>query len=322
MVTVEERWSLDGVPPVDRQGQWQELLSSTHVPMWVQDVEPAPGGHYEARVQRQWIGELALVDTECDPCSGASLPAQVAKNHPEYLGVLITRSGSEMLAQGEAEVLMRPGDAVVWDSTQVFEFAVPERLVKRTLVLPRAALDEVSGRAWTSGGMRLDGGSPSVRLLLRYLDVLATALPELSASAASAARNATLELFVGAVRPGVRMDSAALGPALRLTMERWIDRHLTDQVVTPASIAAAHGVSVRTVHRVFRATGETLGEVIRGRRLARARDELAAGAGSITTIASRWGFSDGSHFCRAFKACYGTTPREYRMARALQQGPT
>lgn len=75
-----------------------------------------------------------------------------------------------------------------------------------------------------------------------YLDTLAATLPELSASAASAARNATLELFLGAVRPDEPIDSATLGPALRSTMERWIDRHLTDQQITPAAVAAAHAV--------------------------------------------------------------------------------
>jgi AraC family transcriptional activator of tynA and feaB len=71
-------------------------------------------------------------------------------------------------------------------------------------------------------------------------------------------------------------------------------------------------VSVRTVNRTFSATGHTVGEVVRVRRLARAREELVDRAAPITSIAHRWGFADGSHFSRAFRAVYGCSPSDYR----------
>ena len=92
-------------------------------------------------------------------------------------------------------------------------------------------------------------------------------------------------------------------------MDRYIERHLLDGAITPQRIAAAHGVSVRTVNRVFNATGQTVGEVIRVRRLARAREELTESDRPVSAIAHRWGFSDSSHFSRSFKAHYGTSPR-------------
>jgi AraC family transcriptional activator of tynA and feaB len=75
------------------------------------------------------------------------------------------------------------------------------------------------------------------------------------------------------VGPHRSLDGA---PALRASIERYIDRHLLNGAVTPAALAAAHWVSVRTVKRVFSATGQTVGEVVRARRLARARDQITA----------------------------------------------
>ncbi|WP_237727100.1 hypothetical protein [Rhodococcus jostii] len=66
---------------------------------------------------------------------------------------------------------------------------------------PRAALDEVGGKAWAHPGVTLRGDSPASQLLTSYLDTLASSLPRLSQSAVAAARNATLELLIGAVRP-------------------------------------------------------------------------------------------------------------------------
>ena len=70
-----------------------------------------------------------------------------------------------------------------------------------------------------------------------------------------------------------------------------------------------------SINRAFNATGQTVGETIRIRRLARARNELAELRQPIGTIATKWGFADSSHFSRSFKACYGTSPKEFRDAR-------
>jgi len=58
-------------------------------------------------------------------------------------------------------------------------------------------------------------------------------------------------------------------------------------------------LSVRTINRAFNATGQTVGETIRIRRLARARNELAERRQPIGTSATKWGFDDSSHFSRS-----------------------
>lgn len=318
-----EFWCLDEAPGADRPALWEELLSETHLPWSVRVSQERQDPNYKAWVRRQWIDDLALVDCECGPCTGSRGRAELSGTDGEYVAVLITRSGSETVTQEVAEAYMRPGDAVAWDSTRPARFEVWEPLAKRSLLIPRSALDEVSGRAWTSAGVLLDGKAPAVRLLIGYLDALSRTLPDLSMSGVSAARNATLELFIGALQPGGSVDSSIVGPALRANMERWIESHLLVGEVTPAAIAAAHNVSVRTLYRVFEMTGETVGEVVRVRRLAKARRDLTESGEPISTIAYRWRFSDSSHFSKAFKAHYGVCPSEYRtlsQARSDQRG--
>jgi AraC-like DNA-binding protein len=158
----------------------------------------------------------------------------------------------------------------------------------------------------------LDGAASATRLLTGYLDVLADSLPTLGPLAIAAARNATLELFIGALRPAVLTQFGAEGLVLRTVIETWIDRNLGLLDVTPAEIAAAHGVSVRTVHRVFKASGETVCEVIRLHRLAKAHRELSVRAEPISLIARRWGFGNSRDFIAAYQAHYGMSPSDYR----------
>jgi AraC family transcriptional activator of tynA and feaB len=310
----------------DRAEQWQQILSTTHLPWTVQISPPDDDRPFEARVRRWWIDDLALVDCECSPCSGTRQRRQLADTDGEFVTVLIARSGRETVSQGEAEAALRPGDAVLWDSTRPARFSVREPLAKRSLLIPRAALDEVNGHAWTNAGLLLNGAAPATRLLLGYLDNLSESLPELGPSAVGAARNATLELLVGALRGGgwrgegdVPTTSTAQ-PALRAAMDRYIERHLLDGAISPTAIAAAHGVSIRTVNRIFNATGQTVGEVIRVRRLARAREELTDSDRPVTVIAHRWGFADTSHFSRSFKAHYGSSPTDYRLGSRMPGG--
>ena len=310
-----EFWATGPQATHDQPDDWQQMLSATHLP-WRVSIPDAPGQPgFEAWVRRWWMDDLALVDCECSPCSGTRQRRQLADTDGEFVVVLITRAGRETVSQGGSEAALEPGDAVAWDSTKPARFTVWEPLSKRSLLIPRAAFDEVSARACMPGGVMLDGRSPATRLLTAYLDILSHALPALNSSSISAARNATLELFMGALRTDGDVPATSTArPALREAMDRFIERHLLDDAVTPAAIATAHGVSIRTVNRVFNATGQTVSEVVRVRRLARAREDLTRSDQPISMIAHRWGFSDTSHFSRTFKAHYGSSPTDYRWA--------
>lgn len=81
---------------------------------------------------------------------------------------------------------------------------------------------------------------------------------------------------------------------------------------TLAELAASVHTSLRTVQRSFTAeTGMTLN---RWRSLARlgAGAELLRSGHGLAAVANRVGYANESSFCRAFKAHFGITTREYR----------
>ncbi|MFJ6263319.1 helix-turn-helix domain-containing protein [Rhodococcus erythropolis] len=307
-----EVFDIDPVPIGERGQWWEDVLSRTCVPVNVNIFAPAHASRFHAGAERRWINDLSLIDAACDPCTGTRSAARIANADDDHVAVLVMLSGCEAVRQGDETALLRAGDAVLWDTQKSIEFEVIEPVQKRVLLIPRSALDEVSGRTWPTSGMALPGGSAAVRLLTSYMELLSGALAELPLSAVSAARNAMLDLVVGATRPHSEMESRTGARLLRAAIDRWIDAHLLDRDLALPSVAAAHSVSVRTVQRIYGMTGETLSGTVRSRRLARARDELIHANDSITTIAYRWSFSDASHFSRLFKAQFGVSPSVYR----------
>ncbi|MER7666863.1 helix-turn-helix domain-containing protein [Kitasatospora sp. NPDC096128] len=101
------------------------------------------------------------------------------------------------------------------------------------------------------------------------------------------------------------------------TVREFVRRNLHDPELTPPVIAAAHHISVSQLHRLFtrHSGGETIAASIRRQRLARAHRDLADPAlrdTPIHVVAATCGIPRASEFSRAFKAQYGTSPRERR----------
>lgn len=124
----------------------------------------------------------------------------------------------------------------------------------------------------------------------------------------------TLDMLAAAMTRS--KESVCLTPRTTLfdRVRTYIDKRLDELDLAPASIAAAHHISVRYLHFIFNERGLTVGGWIRMRRLDQCRAALVDRRHdkSITEIALNWGFSDAAHFSRSFKASFGTTPTEYR----------
>ena len=69
------------------------------------------------------------------------------------------------------------------------------------------------------------------------------------------------------------------------------------------------------MHRLWaQESAETLGRHILGRRLERCRADLTDPNRTVTDVAFGWGFRSLAHFSRAYRARFGGSPSQDRMA--------
>ncbi|MFJ9740662.1 helix-turn-helix domain-containing protein [Streptomyces sp. NPDC101166] len=103
-------------------------------------------------------------------------------------------------------------------------------------------------------------------------------------------------------------------PVLGRILE-YVELHLTETGLSPESIARAHHISVRYLHKLFQDEGTSVGRWILRRRLEECRRDLrrhGRGSRTIAAVAGRWGFTSATHFSRVFRTAYGMSPSQWR----------
>jgi len=160
--------------------------------------------------------------------------------------------------------------------------------------------------------------SPLYGLTRRHLRdlpaVARQAMPGPALAALGSAGRDLIRALIASSVPGDPHSRTVRAQSLRAVLDAAIDANLHDPGLTPARIAAEHGVSLRYLYRLFADEAESPAEAIWRRRLEGARRELADRATPHTRIsvtARRWGFTDPRHFARRFRAAYGITPGEW-----------
>jgi AraC family transcriptional activator of tynA and feaB len=212
-------------------------------------------------------------------------------------------------------VVLEEGGLVVASGGRAGEgFLVPGGVRKRTLRLPRAALEAAGSGGDIPDSFALEQDRPFVHLIHVLLREVWSKLPGMNAAETEAARAALVTLLAAAIRAAGE-GSAYPGSSLlvlRAQLEQWIVGNLNRATIRVEDLATAHNVSTRTVHRTFALTGDTMTGVVRARRVAGVREDLVHTDLTIAAIAYRWNYYDPSHLGREFRRHYGISPGDYR----------
>jgi AraC-like DNA-binding protein len=306
------KWTTRGIHRSDVTDAWQAALADNYGP-W--QVHQAVSPYFAASVKNRDFGGVRVVECVCDPCAGRRLPQLIAKDDQAYIGVQITKAGSETFRFGGDAVNVGPGDLLIWTSNQPTEFTVIEKLHKVSIILPWTDVQQRLPRGARFNGTMMDSRSGIGAVLFGHVESLAAQMEILGEADQAAVRRATLELLTAAMNH--RVDAPPRGLATRYLkqLQDYVLSNLQDENMTPGSIAAANHMSPRYVHMLFAQTGISVSSWIKEQRLARCGEDLRSWTyrdASVAEIAYAWGFSDPTHFSRAFKQQFGLNPRAYR----------
>ncbi|RYF30139.1 MAG: helix-turn-helix domain-containing protein [Comamonadaceae bacterium] len=219
------------------------------------------------------------------------------------------REGEGVISQGGRQAVLKSGDMALYDAARPFEFSLAAKSIY-LVRLPRNSILQRFAIAERMTARLIDNSRPGVLPLRSMLFEAATtefdrsrpAVPEQFSRTVLDLLAVTLEMQLGNDEVPVRRD-------LHGRLMAYVHQHLGDTDLSLQSLADAHHVSSRTVTRAFAAHDQTAMGAVWQARLDASRSALVEGrCRSVTEAAFDHGFSDVSHFGRAFRKAFGCAP--------------
>jgi AraC-like DNA-binding protein len=215
--------------------------------------------------------------------------------------------------------MVRPGEATIVQHNLAGGLVNEKGTASLSVRLSRAHLRELTGIEDRPALPVIAATQPMLPLLRLYLRGLTQERGELSAEAAALADRQIGELVAAVLSPSsdtARSEGFGGIKAARLQAVRQaVERDLGDASLSAARVGAEFGLSERYVQRLLSDAGTSFSDLVRGKRLERARRLLEApssGRRTIADIAYAVGFGDLSTFNHAFRRHFGCTPSEVR----------
>lgn len=292
------------------------------------EFQPADASRFRINLRYDDLGAVRVMHLSATPFRTRRTPALIRRSAPDLLSISMVLSGHGNLRQHGRDAHAEPGTFCLQELNRPYHIGqgldrpdngCADIVSALQLTFPRSLLPlpptQLERLAAVPLGPSSGVGSLASQLLMQF----AAGMDEFTP--AEAARLSTAALDVLATRLASELGSdSSLPPethkrALLVRIHAFIQEHLGDPELSPGVIAAAHHVSIRTLHTLFNGRDETVAGWIRQRRLEATRRELSdpgRDARPVAAIAARWGFSSHSRFTQAFKAAYGMPPQAYR----------
>ncbi|MGY1746531.1 helix-turn-helix transcriptional regulator [Blastococcus sp. SYSU D00695] len=310
-VLARSGFEVSGLSGPERVRAWSRAWAASGIADAASVPEQATDFH--GRIRRRSLHDLVVVDVEADPFTSLWDSTSVAAG---YVGISVnTRRFRERVVYGDRREFVATSSVDVWDPTILVESEVLGPMAQKVLLVPKTALHMGKNCSLLLRDAHTEHDQALLRLLRSVVLSVAADADRFGASAAVAARNAVVDLLLSVVQERRQPSGVAVSESMRLAVSRWVDENLHLGQLSPAQAAEKHGISVRSLHRLFSDSGDSFGSLVRRRRLDRAGRDLLQTDDMVQSIAMRWGYADASQFINEFKRAHGSTPAAHRKAR-------
>jgi AraC-like DNA-binding protein len=300
------------VAPEERFEYWTESTSKVFFPLAIGARAPRP---FAGRVLGHDLGPLGVFRVTGDPNDCMRTRRGIAVSDPEHLQLHAVRRGRCRVGQDDRMSALTAGDLTTCDSSRPYAIHAEEPFELHIVVFPKVLLRPHTDRLCGRTAARIPGSGGVASLVGPFLADLVDRLDEGTVGEGDADLAESLLGLLRALHSEAPAGAALARRPLVDRVKAHIEAHLAEPGLGPDSIAAAHFISTRYLHKLFEAEDVTVSAWIRARRLDRCRRDLgdpALGASSIGAIGARWGFAQPDRFSRLFRAAYGASPSEYR----------
>jgi AraC-like DNA-binding protein len=282
------------------------------------DIQRRDDSAFHGAIDLQRAGAVGIGHIITTPSDYVRTPS-LMRDGDDALCVVLCRQGGAYQTQRGDDQALAPGEAIVCDSGHSGSIHVTSGSRFWTVKVPRPRVTGLLPRLDKFAGVKLERDPVARQLLFAYLGGTLDLNLTGDGRAIELYDQHIIDLIalaLGTERETREMvEQRGVRDVRRAAILREIERHLRDPALSAVMIAIRLGITSRYVHVLLEETGRSFAEHVLERRLEKAagilRDPLH-GSRRIAEIALAEGFSDLSHFNRAFRRRYGMTPSDMR----------
>ncbi|MFJ4156292.1 helix-turn-helix domain-containing protein [Pseudomonas sp. NPDC089752] len=301
-------YSTQPVAPRERFDYWSEVISSLHCVADSQALNPT---HFDAELSIHQVGCIRVSEIASSGLGYKRNARNMASAPSDSYLFSFLQSGRANLEQDGRKVVQCAGDMVLYDTARGFDYDFQDDYKIVVLNIPRKQLLCRLPEAERMTAMKFNAqGAMGSLLSSMILNAVNLELPEFS-NAAAKVSSSFIDILAAAMECEFA-DAKGLGSRhsdLLAKTKKFMLANIDNPDMDMDSIASVLGASSRTLSRLFAAEGTTAMQWLWQQRLANSYDALTEGrARLVAEVAVSNGFSNFSHFSRAFKKQYGVPP--------------
>jgi AraC-like DNA-binding protein len=294
-------------------GRFKAQLRENLAPMRVKAPDPT---RFRGQVDSFALKEIGFLVVRSQKCRMEALSLKQQSDDARSYALVLQRSGRSQVEQAGKVADLTAGDITAIDLDTWFRLDVRQDSDLALFVVPQGivGLSDFMVDDYVSAELLND--LPGARPIHAFLSELSREMP-VPDSLAWRYAGVVGQLAETLFRLRVDADHALHSSSI-IKFEQvadYVEQHLADQDLTPATVATDLHVSPRYLQKLFRLHGMTATAWIRHRGLEQCRQALndpKNSEKSVATIAGEWGFPDAPYFSRAFRKEYGITPSSVR----------
>jgi AraC-like DNA-binding protein len=309
-----QRWSTRHLPPAQRFGYWREVLCEAFTAL---DSATTEASRFDSDVSMLPLSDIRVSAVRSSSYTIRRGAREIRKDPAEHYFCDLQISGTSIVAQNGRRAVVRPGEFFIVDTRHAYEAdflgGPGEEWKIVCLQIPRERLDAHLSMPDTLTARRFDTWAGTAALAGNFIRGLTSVNEALDEREQQTLATTLVDLLALAMTPATTRN-ARCNPHERdrSRVLLHIDSHLADENLGAASVAAAFGISVRYLHRLFEGADSSFARFVSEKRLQRCAADLTASGSRVSDVAYRWGFRDLTHFGRMFRRHYGMSAREWQ----------